>query len=188
MRFGIVPILLLAGGCATFEYDLVQPASVARHIGSKNEEIITLDSIEYRMITVDNRLVMRAYNTNDQPMTLNGDRSVLVDPDGQSHPLRTMTIAPRSFVKLILPPLPTRVERVGPSIGIGVGGVFGSARRARYYGYDYYGYDAPRYMVIYDNDAYFWTWTNEGEVRLTLAYEQGQTSVRHEFVIARRKM
>lgn len=180
-------MLLLAGGCATYEYDLVRPADLARHVGGKTDEIFTRDSLEYRLITVDSRLVLRAYNNTDQPMTLNGERSTVVDEDGQSRPLRSITIAPRSFMKLILPPLPPRIERVGPSIGIGVGGVFGDARRPyRPYGYNY-GYDTPRYFAIYDNDVYYWDWNGETEVRLTLVYEQGQTTIQHEFVFARRK-
>lgn len=180
-------MLFLATGCATYEHDLVQPADLARHIG-KADEVFVRDSIEYRLNSIENRLVLRAYNTTDQAMTLNGEKSVVVDENSQSHPLRSVTIAPKSFVKLILPPLPPRIERVGPSIGIGFGGMYGDARRGRYYGGDYYGSTAPQYFAVYDDGAYYWSWTKESEIRLTLLYEHGASTTRHEFVIARRQM
>lgn len=188
MRCGLICLLFLATGCANFEYDLVQPVDVARKIGSKTDEVFTRDAIEYRLVTMENRLILRAYNTTESPMTLNGEKSVTVDENGQSHPLRSLTIAPKSFVKLILPPLRPKLERVGPSFGIGFGGMYGDARRPRPYGYGAAMNDAPQYFAVYDDDAYYWNWTKESQVRLTLVYEQEQMTIRHEFVFGRRKV
>ncbi len=187
MRLGLIFILMLAGGCATYEYDLVQPADLSRHI-AKDDAVFMRDAIEYRLNSIESRLILRAYNTTGEPMTLDGEKSFVVDEHDQSHPLRSITIAPHSYMKMILPPPPTRIERVGPSIGIGIGGVYGDARRSAVYGWDYYGYDYPHYLAIYDEPPYYWTWNNESDVRLTLYYEQGQNVIRHEFVFSRRKV
>src|SRR5262245_50127092 len=104
-----VPLLtlfgLLVGGCARYEYDVVRPDDLTGHVGTKEDVVFTRDPLEYRLRTADNRLVMRIYNPTDAPITLLGARSSVVDPDGQSHPLPSMTAAPESFIKLILPPL-----------------------------------------------------------------------------------
>jgi hypothetical protein len=111
----------------------------------------------------------------------------VVDPGGQSHPLRDLTIAPQSFGKLILPPMRPRLERQGPSIGIGVGGVFGSARHRRYGGGGFY--DAgPQYMAVVDDNALYWDWDGETTVSMTLVFERGGNSFTHDFAIRRRKM
>jgi len=112
-----------AGGCATYEYNLVQPAELARHIGSKADETVTVDPLQYRLRTVDNRLVMRIFNPTEDPIELVGARSTVVDPSGQSHPLRGQTIAPNSFMKLIFPPRRPQVyyPSAGPTFGVGVG-------------------------------------------------------------------
>ena len=111
-----------AGGCATYEYNLVQPPDLARHIGSKAEETINLEPLQYRLITVENRLVIRIFNPTDDPIELLGPRSTIVDPAGQSHAVRAQTIAPNSFIKLILPPQRPQVYYpTGPTFGVGVG-------------------------------------------------------------------
>jgi hypothetical protein len=65
--------------------------------------VFRVDPLEYSMRTVDNRLVVRVFNPTDDAIELVGPRCSVVDPDGQSHPLRTQSIAPGSFIKLIFP-------------------------------------------------------------------------------------
>lgn len=190
-------LLLLVGvmplGCASYEYDIVAPTDLARPV-TKEPTSFPLEPLEYRLQTVENRLVMQIYNRTEASVQLLGDRSVVVDPQGQSHPLRSQTIAPASFVKLILPPMPTRVERTGPSFGIGVG--IGSAGYRRYPGSFTYGsywedpwYDQPRYYAVVDpNDGSYWTWDGEGNVRLTLIFDVQGKQVSQSFTIARRKV
>src|SRR5881394_1297012 len=94
-RFFIPSIsLILMTGCARYEFDLVQPQDLARHIGSQSDETVRVDPLEYRMRAVENRLVVRIFNPTTDPITLAGDKSYVVDPAGQSHPLRAQTIAP----------------------------------------------------------------------------------------------
>jgi hypothetical protein len=138
----------------------------------------------------------------------------VVDPGGQSHPLRSATIESHSFVKLILPPVPVYVDPYGPSIGIGFGTStqrsdadhplylmndgwhhhhfnhgFGHYYAWSYWDPWYYDYYAPRYYVLYDeNDATYWNWRGEGEARASLAYERNDKTFRDEFVFRRVKM
>ena len=51
-------LLACVGGCAHYEYDLVRPPELSRHIGAKAWEVVTLDPLEYRLRTSDNRLVI----------------------------------------------------------------------------------------------------------------------------------
>ena len=193
----------LLGGCARYEYDLTQPPDLRRHIGKKSDEVIRLDPIEYRMRTVDNRLVIRAYNRTDQPMQLS-DQSVVVAPDGESHPIRGRTIAAGSHVKLIFPPPRPRIERGGPTFGVGVGvGVSRHRHRYRTLGADYDTVDTlahePAYLTMYEPaEALYWDWKGERDARITLVYQRAgpaaaatapaSSEIRHEFTFHRRKM
>jgi hypothetical protein len=134
---------------------------------------------------VDSLLVIQIYNPTDDTITLLGPQSSAVDPGGQSHPLRTQTMASRSFIKLILPPPPPTIQRDGPSLGFGIG-VIGS-RSHRHFTNDGLIDDDPRYLVIVDNDAYYWEWNGETDVRLLLVFDRGGKTFSHEFVIARKK-
>ncbi|MDB5295187.1 MAG: hypothetical protein JWO31_1170 [Phycisphaerales bacterium] len=198
-------LALLAGplvGCARYEYDVVAPSEFAQHVGTKAWGSAVREPLEYKFITVEDRLVVQVYNRSADAVRLLGDRSVVVDPRGQSHPVRPQTIAPGSFVKIVLPPLPPRLERTGPSIGFGVGLGFGSAGyRGRGasggLGYDGPGYDGPlgsgldepRYYAVVDpSDTAIWTWDGEGKVRLTLVYDiGGGKNATHEFRLGRKK-
>src|SRR6266566_4763282 len=116
----IVVLLLLAGGCAKYEFDLMEPADLAAHIGRDKETIVKRDELEYRMQAVESRLLMFVVNSTDDAIELIGQESTAVDPAGQSHPFRSQSIAPHSFVKLILPPM-RPYYRAGPTFGFGLG-------------------------------------------------------------------
>ena len=195
-------VLLLAvlaagsAGCARYEFDIVHPPELARHVGADKPVEVTLEPLAYRLQTYESRLVMRIYNPTTAPVRLLGDRSTVVDPGGQSHPLRTQTIAAGSYIKLIFPPLRPRLEPHGPVIGIGVSGY---ASSGGYYHHRYvhggaFGYDpvldGPRYYSLYDpGDAAYWEWDGEGEMRVVLVYQRGdQKPFSHEFVFRRRKV
>ena len=204
MRFARVASALVIGltafvaGCARYEYDLVEPAEHTRHIGRGIDQAVEIEPITYRLRTVDNRLVMRAYNNSDEPIELLGDKSSVVDPEGQSHPLQSQTIAPRSFIKLIFPPPRPQVYDRGPTFGVGVG--YGmrvdnselpdrSAFHTHYPAYDPYFRNAPNYITVYDEaDAFYWDWKGGGEARLSLVYKHGERELRHALVFRRVKM
>jgi hypothetical protein len=168
----------LLGGCAHTEFDMIAPGDQARRIGKKDWTSVTLDPIEYRMISYDDHLIVRAYNRADTPIRLLAEQGTAVDPAGQSHPLPVpnQTILPGSYVKLILPPNRTRIVPSGPSINIGIGAGFGYGYgRRRYFGgfgyHDPYWYGSPRYYTVYGpGEAVYWNWPKDGTARLVLVY------------------
>ena len=201
IRRAIVCVVLLlvplAGGCARYEYDIVRPADLAQHVGTKQWTTFTLDDLEYRLRSYDNRLVALIYNRSEQPVRLSGEESTAVDPRGESHPLRGRTILPGSHIKLILPPPRPRVRDYGPRFGFGMG--VGISRRYRRDHFGYGTYDdltdyGPRYYTVYDaSDATYWAWPGEGNATIVLAYERGERgeageTFEHEFVFRRVRM
>ena len=86
-----------------------------------SEEVVRIDPLEYRLRSYENRLVVNVFNPTPDPVTLAGERSYVVAPNGQSHPLRGQTIAPDTFVKMILPPMRPYYRESGPNIGFGLG-------------------------------------------------------------------
>jgi hypothetical protein len=183
-------ILLFAGGCARYEYDIVAPPELARHIGGDRDEVIRADPLEYRLRSYDNRLVIDIFNPTGDAIVLAGDRSYVVDPRGQSHPLRTQSIAPSAFVKLILPPMRPQF-RSSPTIGVGVGFGFSRAYYNRY-GYGRFHdplWDEPQYYTYYDeSDATYWSWEGETDARLHLVFQRGQSTFTQDLTFHRRKM
>jgi hypothetical protein len=177
-------------GCAHYEYDLVAPPELARHVGGDRDEVIRADPLEYRLRSYENRLVMDVFNPTGEPITLLGDRSSVVDPRGQSHPLRTQSIAPSAFIKLIFPPM-RPVYQANPSIGIGLGVGFS---RAHYHRFGYAGvydplWDEPQYYTYYDEtDATYWDWQGETDVRMHLVYQRGQNTFSQDFTFHRKKV
>jgi hypothetical protein len=185
-----------AGGCATYEYNLVQPADLARHIGRKTDETVKIDPLEYRLRTVENRLVVRIFNPTEEQIELIGPRSTAVDPTGQSRPLRGQTIAPGSFISLIFPPPRPVVwgPTPGPTWGVGVGGsVRVDGRRsfpAGAWSDPYaFGDPGPRFLAVIDaNDNSFWEWQGtEGELRLLLTFQRKDKQFQHTLVFRRQK-
>ena len=189
----IVAIALWCGGCARYEYAIVSPPDVARHIGGDRDTVIGLLPLEYRFRSVDNYLVMRVFNPTREPVRLLGQESFVVDPHRQSHPLRGQTIAPGTYIKLIFPPPRPQLEPAGPSIGIGFGARYGyGSYRHGYWArdpfYDPY-WDVPRYYTVYDGDAMYWDWSGESDVRVAMVYQQADRKpFTHEWVFRRKRV
>jgi hypothetical protein len=181
-------LLCSISGCAKYEFNLVQPADRSQHIGAKTDAVVAIDPLEYRLRAVDGRLVMRIFNPTEDPIELIGPKCTVVDPKGQSHPLRSETMAGGSFIKLIFPPMRPRVYQpyYGPTIGVGVGySARGACRPFRYQPMP----STPRYFTVYDeSDTYYWDWKGEGEVRIALVFRRGDKEFRHEFLFRRVKM
>jgi hypothetical protein len=191
-RFPIfLALLAFFPGCATYEYDLVKPQQFAAHIARKHELKVAADPLEYRLVSYENHLIVRIFNPTDEPIQLLGGQSSAVDPKGESHPLRTQTIVPGTFIKLILPPPRPQYYDSGPSVGFGIG-VFGTAAgdagcyppcRSGFINVE------PRYFALYDSaDNFFWDWQGESDARLLLTYQRGGKTFHDEFTFRRKKV
>ena len=120
-------------------------------------------------------------------MNLSSHESFVVDAAGQSHRVagRGM-LAPSSFVKLILPPIPPDQTPVGPvvSFGVGVGSGGGSGMGV---GVGQTMTDPRRSSVASEDEA--WDWSGPADVRLNLTYRKGDSPpFIHAFLLRRRKM
>jgi hypothetical protein len=174
-QFGALAVALCAVlcGCAKYQYQLLEPAQFAQTIG-REEVSIDRDSVQYRLREYDRRQSMRIANSGDDPITLLGERSYIVDPNGESHPMRGVTIAPGSYIGLVLPPL-APVYRTGPRFGVGVG--VGTSFMCRS--------PSSNLHELIDPEGPYWRW-KEGEVRMQLTFEQGPSE--HHFTFVRRRM
>jgi hypothetical protein len=191
----VLLLLLVSTGCAHYEYDLVEPADVAQHVGTKQSVVIPMEPLRYEARSASDRLVLFVFNESGEPVKLLGDDSFAVDPRGESHPLPTRTVAAGSSTKLIFPPVRPTFRQSGPTIGVGVGvGVAHSYGRRGYYrgggvaGDPCYS-DEPRYYRLEDDGTVYWDWTGDGTaVKLRLVYQQGDKQFHHDFTFKRVKM
>lgn len=185
-RFSLIFISLFLVGCTKYQYRVIQPPqgedTVVRE---KSPQSITLEPLKYRLIAVESRLVMEIHNPTEDQIQLRGDLSTLVTEDGQTHTLRSSPIAPRSYLKLILPPPPPTVERTGPSITFGAGYSTGGYRR---YGNGYYWDEPSSYHYNDPNDPYFWSWPAPSTVHLRLVFDRPSGQLTNELVIEKSKL
>jgi hypothetical protein len=178
-------IALAAFGCAKYEFVIVQPDESAGRL-TRQERAIAREPLVYHLTDNSNRLHIRIENPTDTPITLVGDQSYLVTPDGQSQPLRTGTIAPHTWAGFTVPPLVREYRRSGVSFGIGVGT----------WGGDGGGFVGAGYDPFFDDFAYLptdtpaWQWKT-GEVRMHLQFhwpDQQPDRFEHDWTIARQKV
>jgi hypothetical protein len=184
--FALMSLMFLLVGCAHYEYDIVSPAEMRQHVGTESEVRLQRAPLEYRLDTIEDHLVVRIYNLSNDMIQLVAERSSVVDPAGQSHPLRGQAIPPNAFMKLILPPtahyepVPGQGVRVGGSAGYGYG-------RPWHEGYDQNIWDEPQYVAVYEPQA--WKWEGETHVRLVLTFQAGDgKQFMQEWTFDRKKM
>jgi hypothetical protein len=175
-------ILALLGGCSKYNFQLTEPRELAQTIGYSDPAIVKLPPLDYHMQAAENRLVMKIYNTSEEQINFLGDRSYAVAPDGQSHPLPNQSIAPHSFIKLILPPMPP-VYPAQPVFGIGV---------SYSQGYPFGWYDPdfgrPIYLSAAGSGAFYWSWPGESSVPLRLTFQKGSETFHQDFTFQKRKV
>lgn len=187
--FARLPLLGLAciivGGCAKYEIALVDPAEFSQTLQRQKEAILHIDPVEYRFSDVNGRLGVRVFNTTGDPLTMLGEQSYIVDPGGQTHPLRGGTIAPDSFIAFALPPIATVYrERSRLSFGLGVGhhshldGHFGGFGTS-------FDHDPWKYRGFENVPA--WRWKT-GTVRMRLVFDTEPEPLAHEFTFVRERV
>ena len=68
----LASLAVFAGGCAHYEYDLVEPADQAQHIGTKAPVEIPREAIRYQAQTSSDHLVLVIHNQTQDPIKLLG--------------------------------------------------------------------------------------------------------------------
>jgi len=171
---------LLLGGCASYQYRLVQPPGVAQPIRDQ-VVAVTYDPLEYRLIRHDNRLGVRIFNPTNDRIVMLANKSYVVDPRGETHPVRGRIIGPHSYAAMLLPPRPITLPGWGPGHAWGWG--WGWTPYTPFYDPYYAEFYQPPVYYYEVRTAYDWHW-DSGPIRLHLAYERDGTSFEHnlEFV------
>jgi len=188
MALGLLLMVLLPviTGCHTYQYRIVQPPQ-ANSLVADGPVIVHYDPLEYTFARVRDRLAVRISNPTTNQVALRGDKSFVVDPRGESHPVPGRVIGARSYTRMLLPPQPATAEVIG------------------YYGYPwawgpgFYGYGAPFWHGYNDpfvygpsitylqlNTPYDWLWRT-GPIQLHLGYERNGQPLEHHFEILRER-
>jgi hypothetical protein len=174
-------VAVLTGGCRSYDYRIVQPAQHAQTI-QKQVVTVKYDPLDYEFSRQHDHLAMRIINPTDERIALQGEHSYVVDPRGESHPLRAHVLGPHSFARLLLPPEPASGSVVG-GYGAGFPGMAGPP-------YPFYGglyndlYFGPPVTYFQVNTPYDWQWS-KGTVRLRLSYDRKGETFDHDFEFVR---
>jgi len=185
--FGLLVFSLLAAvfcfcGCATVQYRVLQPQGVAQIITDQPVQV-SYAPLVYHFVRQQNRLSMQINNPTDETIVLVGERSSVVDPAGETRPLRGRLINPRSFVQMLLPPQTISIPYTDYwGWGWGWGPYWGPSWGP--WG-PYNGWWGPPPVSFYTVRTVFdWNWKT-GPVRLHLTYDRKGTVFEHDFEIVR---
>ncbi len=181
----LVASLTWVTGCASYDYQIVEPASLTHRI-TDQPVTVSYEPLQYSMSRYKDRLGMTIINPTAERVTLRGDRSYVIDPRGESHPVRGRTLGPRSYSAMLWPPVPASGTMVYPGFyGPGWWG-WGPYPYPGYWGGfypDYYGPTTSYYQIYTPFD---WKW-KEGQAHMHLSYEQNGRHFDHDFVILRQR-
>jgi hypothetical protein len=175
-------VLMFLGGCARYEFDIVQPPDLAAHVGTRTATAFDWPPLHYDLQAAEGRLVMHIANTTDEPVELLGAQSFVVDPGNESHPIPSRAMGPKSFIVLVFPPL-RPMYPAGPPYGYVV---VGPGYYSRAYYYDW-AWPYPAAVVAGPPELY-WHWRGQTSARVHLTFRRGNETFAQEFVFARKKM
>jgi hypothetical protein len=169
-----------ATGCVSYQYRVVQPPGIPQVI-TKTPLGIHYDPLDYRLSREQDHLGVRIINPTEDRIQLISDRSYIVDPNGESHPIRGRAIAPHSYVWLLLPPVPHTYAYPDYSWGWG----WGWGGYYPYWGPWYGGYWWPPPISYYQvTTPYDWGWRT-GLVRVHLSFDRKGAAFEHDFEVIR---
>jgi len=181
LHLALIWTFTLLCGCKTYHYQLTQPPQFAKTI-TEQPANITFEPLEYHLQKRNERLAIQIVNPTSDRIVLEGNRSYVVDPNGESHPLPAKVIAPHSHAQLFLPPRPNIVQ--SPTVAYGYGWGWGPGPWPPYGPGFYYGYYGPyysatpiEYQIV---TPYDWNW-HTGPVRVRFSYEQSGKTFEHDF-------
>jgi hypothetical protein len=170
-----IGIPILCTGCGTIEFDATPEGfGQAIHVGNDQDVEITLQPLTYRMRADEGHLIVWIENQSNGGVELVGDKSNVIDPQGQSHPLRDQMILVGESCKLILPPLDEGAPGAEENGAAGVNP-----------------YDRPGFIAIPDQPIseetrdVSWQWDDNLEIQLNLVFQRGESQFDQHFSIQR---
>lgn len=170
-------------GCTNYRYDVTDSSGSLKTVRKDASIEWPADPVAFSFKQTEDRVVMLVTNTGKEDLTLEGQRSTIVDPNGQSRALQPQFLPVGAHVKYILPPLRVRYPR-GPTWSIGVGTGF------RVEAPQAIPEDAhpPVYLDVSTTGDEYWQWDGEGSIRIVLNFvdPHGQ-SIRRELELRRYK-
>ncbi len=173
---------IIVTGCRTYVYRVVQPPGVPTVVD--HPVALHYDPLDYELVRSHDRLLILITNPTADRLALIGNRSFVVDPRGESHPLRGQVLGPHSYARLSLPPPPVLVAYPDYwSWGWGMG--WGPGWYDPFWGPFYGAYWGPP-PVSYSRiiTPFDWSW-KEGAARVRLTYERNAKTFEHDFEIVR---
>jgi hypothetical protein len=183
----LVGITLCLTGCVSYQYRVVQPAAAVPPV---REQPVTIhyDPLDYRLYPYHDRLTMHVSNPTEDRIVLQGNRSFVVDPQGESHPIRDRVLGPHSYTQFLFPPIPFAYAypdywAYGPGWGWGW---YGPWYGPGWYGPGWWGgwWGPPPVSYAQVTTPYDWTW-KQGPARLKLTYERAGKTFEHDWEIVR---
>ncbi len=175
-------LVCLSTGCKTaYQYRVTEDDEKAKVVEGRPVKLL-YGPLEYHFARQREGLDMRIINLSGQRIVLVGQRSYVMDPEGETHPLRDRVLGPGSYTGMALPPEP----RVYPNLGTWPGGMTGW--------YDPLSGPADSTTYYWPNETYFgvkqpfeWHWKS-GTARLRLEYQTEGKSFEHDFVLVRERV
>ncbi|MGD0464506.1 MAG: hypothetical protein ABSB74_18630 [Tepidisphaeraceae bacterium] len=180
LGFGLAGLL---AGCAAYEFDVNREgSSTPVHVATSDEARLLDDPLQYRMRAAEGHLVMWIDNPTSDSIELLGNKSSVTDPDGVDHPLRGKTIAPRSSIREILPPMESPPEQATPNPPPPLN----PYERSGFIPVP--GVDQPDSSEADSQQSrYSWQWDDESEIRIHLTFVQDGRQFERRFTIHRVK-
>jgi hypothetical protein len=185
----LASVALCLSGCVSIRYRVVQPPMAPAGASVQKQPVnVHYDPLDYRLRQYHERLEMQITNPTEDKLVLLGNRSFVIDPKGESHPIRERVLGPHSFTKLLLPPEPFSYAYPdywawGPGWGWGYPGWYGPYYWGPYYGPGWWGPPPLSYyrvLTLYD-----WEW-KKGTARLRLTFEKAnKDTFEQDFEIVR---
>ncbi len=173
---------LFTTGCASYQYEITTPDGPSRPVRKDVDLVIPAPPAKVRVRQVDGYCVFMIENPTTQPITLDGAKSALVDPSGETRAISTQLLPEAAFTKIVLPPL-RQIDPRGPEFRIG----FGMQVRALDPPAQVTGPVVAQYMQYAAGPVEYWEWSGEGTVRLILGLRQHDQLTEHQFLIRRFK-
>ncbi|HZV33248.1 MAG TPA: hypothetical protein VFB72_01625 [Verrucomicrobiae bacterium] len=164
--------LALLTGCVSYEYRVIKPVTPVSRITDQPVTIM-YEPLEYRLSRYQDRLGMTIINSTADQINLRGDRSFVVDPRGETHPVRGRLIAPQSYAAMLWPARPEGGPVMRPAV---------TPFWDPFWGFNY----GPGFTVYNVHSPFDWNW-GEGQARIRLSYEQNGRNFFHDFVIDRQR-